>query len=145
RHTAADALSRRSHKQKEVEAQKKEEDIDDFVQASFEMIHARVNAVSVTEIREESLRILNSTYSEKFEKIAHYLTTLQRSKNMSRKKFAVFKKKTLTFTVKDDQLFRRVSKNISLRRVMNCQKKRKKIFRKLHAETSHREREDINS
>ncbi len=77
RHTAADALFHRSHTQEEIETQKNEKDIDDIPQMFFKMIHAHVNALNVMNVREEKLRILNNTYSEKFEKIIHYLMILQ--------------------------------------------------------------------
>ena len=142
------ALSRRSQTEKKTARQKKEVNIDEFVQASFDLIHARVHSirfVSDDENFSTRSRILDRFYSNESERIAQYLTTLVRSKNMSDKEFDSFRKKAVKFLIEDEHLFRRASKNISLRRVIDCSEQRKKILRKLHDETEHREREETNS
>jgi Integrase zinc binding domain len=90
------------------------------------------------EDEDESLR---SGYSEESMRIATWLTTLHRPAELSTKEFMKFKANALKFMVRDGHLFRRASKNVPLRRVVDDKKDRKKILRALHEDCGHRGRE----
>jgi hypothetical protein len=62
---------------------------------------------------------------------------------MTVKEFRVFKNEILRFRVEREHLFRRNSKNVSSRRIVNRLKDRFRIIQKLHDESEHRDREDI--
>jgi hypothetical protein len=70
-------------------------------------------------IDDKSSFILVFDYSEKSQKIVIYLFTLRKLAEMNQKKFNKFKKKTLKVKLQNDQLFRRNSKNVLFRRVVD--------------------------
>ena len=73
---AADALSRRPATDQELEAQRHNPDIDDFVQASIGNIQARVSPIDVDQDVTPP-RILHESYSDESEQLALYLSILQ--------------------------------------------------------------------
>jgi hypothetical protein len=85
---------------------------------------------------------LEVSYSEKSQNIAAYLTILRKPSDMTAKKFNIFKKKALKYKVQNRHLFRRNSKNVSLRRVIDDSEERFRIIQQLHDENDHREREE---
>jgi hypothetical protein len=141
KHTAADGLSRRPATQEEELAQRNEQDIDDFVQGQIGCIMARVNPVSSNAPETEIPRILDDSYSDESERIATYLSTLQRPPELSRSEYASFRKKAVKFLVEGQHLFRRASKNSPLRRVVDDHDLRHEILQQLHDETGHKGRE----
>lgn len=58
------------------------------------------------------------------------------------KKFSTFKKNALTFKIQNDHLFKRNSKNVLLRKVIDDMQKRLRILKHLHDESEYRDRED---
>jgi hypothetical protein len=100
-----------------------------------------VFSVSIAE--EESSFILVSEYFEKSRKIVVYLFTLRKSSEMTLKEFNKFKKKVLRFKLQRDQLFRRNSKNVFMKRVIDDFEERQRILKQLHDESDHRDRENI--
>jgi hypothetical protein len=63
---------------------------------------------------------------------------------MSLKEFNKFKKKALKFKLQKDQLFRRNSKNVLMKRMIDDLEERQRILKQLHDENDHRDKEDIN-
>ena len=132
KHTAADGLSRRPAAAHEVEDL---EDIDDFIAAELNSI--RINPMAL----DTSISPLHEGYSEKSVQIAFYLTTFQKPTGMTLKEFNQFKKKALRYKVQDRHLFRRNSKNVPLRRVIDRQADKDRILQHLHDESGHRGQE----
>ena len=93
--------------------------------------------------KELKKEILTTEYFDKFKIIAKYLTTLQKSSKMTRKKFRKFKKKTLSFKIQEEHFFRRNNKNILMRQVINSLEKRLQILTALHDKSDHREKKEI--
>jgi hypothetical protein len=62
---------------------------------------------------------------------------------MSLKEFNKFKKKALKFKLQKDQFFRRNSKNVLMKRVIDDFEERQRILKQLHDENDHRDKEDI--
>ncbi len=139
KHIAADDLSRKSLSSNDLKKVAEEKDIDDWVDAQLNCV--RVFSVSIAE--KESSFILISEYSEKSRKIVVYLFTLRKSSEMTLKEFNKFKKKALRFKLQRDQLFRRNSKNVSMKRVIDDFEERQRILKQLHDESDHRDKEDI--
>ena len=110
KHSAADGLSRRPYNSTEKREGAVEQDVDDFVDAEL-------NLISVCPIvAEEStdMDVLDSSYS------ARYLTTMAWPLDVpSGKKFRLLKREAMMFLVKNKHLFRRASKNVPLRRVVD--------------------------
>ena len=104
-----------------------------------------VRSISVKETSEKreeeekksEKKILTAKYFDKSKTIAKYLTTLQKSSKMTKKKFRKFKKKTLNFKIQEEHFLRRNSKNILMRRVMNSLEERLQILTALHDESDH--------
>jgi hypothetical protein len=101
----------------------------------------RVFSVSIAE--EKLFSILIFEYFEKSQKMVVYLFTLRKSFEMSLKEFNKFKKKALRFKLQRDQFFRRNSKNVFMRRVIDDFEERQRILKQLHDESDHRDKEDI--
>ncbi len=101
----------------------------------------RVFFVFVAE--DESFSILISEYFEKSQKIVVYLLTLRKFFEMSLKEFNKFKKKILKFKFQKNQFFRRNSKNVFMRRVIDDFEKRQRILKQFHDENDHRDKKNI--
>ena len=135
KHTAADGLSRRPHTKADLAEAEAEPDIDEFILAELNCL--RVSPISV----DEPIPILQEGYTELSRKIATYLTTLRRPADMTIKEFNAFKKRALKFKVQDNHLFRRNSKNVPMRRVVDNLVERQNILQQLHDESGHKGRE----
>ena len=135
KHTAADGLSRRPHTQQEQEEIAREVDIDEWIEA--ELGSLRMYPATLT----DEGRVLEESYSEKSEEIAKYLLTLRKPPGMGTKEFRKWRKEALKYKVQDRHLFRRNTKNIPLRRVIDDIKEQEEIMISLHDETGHRGRE----
>jgi hypothetical protein len=94
-------------------------------------VNAQLDCVRVcfVFVDDEFSFILVFDYFEKFEKIVVYLSTLRKSVEMNQKKFNKFKKKVLRFKLQNNQFFRRNSKNVSLRRIVDDLKKQQLILK----------------
>jgi hypothetical protein len=139
KHIAADDLFRKSLSSNDLKKAAEKKNIDDWVDAQLSCV--RVFFVSIVE--EESSSILIFEYFEKSQKIVVYLFTLRKSFEMSLKEFNKFKKKVLKFKLQRDQFFRRNSKNVFMRRVIDDFEKRQRILKQFHDENDHRDRKDI--
>ncbi len=84
---------------------------------------------SVSIVEKESFFILTSEYSEKSQKIAVYLFTLRKSSEMTLKEFNKFKKKALRFKLQKNQFFRRNSKNVFMRQIVDEFEERRRILK----------------
>ena len=132
KHTAADGLSRRPRTASDDIDEENAEDIDDFIDAQLNSI--RVFPIDVDPV-------LEGEYSEQSWKIAQYLATLQRPSDMDRKEFRSFQQRALKYQVIHRQLFRRASKNVSVRRVIDSEEDRRHILQEMYNESGHRGRE----
>ena len=110
-------------------------DIEDFILAELNCL--RVSPVS---IHQETL-VLQDGYSDLSRKIITYLTKLRKPSEMNSKEFNTFEKQAFTFKVQDQHLFRRNSKNVPMRRVIDRLVERQTILQKLHDESGHKGRE----
>ena len=113
--TAADELFRRSREFSNDIDEIHEKNINDFIDDQFNCV--RVCPLRVNENDDEQL--LKNEYSEEFQRIIYYLITLARSNHLDRKEFRKFKNWALQFLVRDRHLFKRINKNVSLRRVID--------------------------
>ena len=115
RHTAADKLSRKSCEFSNDIDEVHKKNIDDFIDDQF--ICMRICSMQINENDDE--QSLKNKYFEKFQRIVHYLITLTRFNHLNRKKFRKFKNWVLQFLVRNRHLFRRVNKNILLRKIID--------------------------
>ena len=139
RYTATDELFRRSRKLSNDIDEVHEKNIDDFINDQLNCV--RICSMRVNENDDE--QSLKNEYSEKFQRIVHYLITLARPNHLNRKKFRKFKNWALQFLVRDRHLFRRVNKNVLLRKIIDKAENQAIILKQLHNENEHREREEI--
>lgn len=119
----------------DLEEAEAELDIDEFILAELNCL--RVSPVTV----DEPTPILQEGYTELSRKIATYLTTLRRPAEMSRKEFNTFKNQALKSKVQDNHLFRRNSKNVPMRCVVDNPIERQTILQQLQDESGHKGRE----
>jgi hypothetical protein len=139
KHTAADDLFRKSSSFNNFKKVAEKKNIDDWMNIQLDCV--RVFFVFVAE--DESFSILISEYFEKSQKIVVYLLTLRKFFEMSLKEFNKFKKKILKFKFQKNQFFRRNSKNVFMRRVIDDFEKRQRILKQFHDESDHRNKENI--
>ena len=151
KHGAADALSRRPPTKDDIEREKHEIDIDDFIESALNCIRVgdvwiNVAAGSVVEEEldeeeEEDEDHLDGYWTEESHAIAHFLKTLRKPPGLDRKAFRGFKAKALRFQVSERTLFRRATKNTPQRRVVDDTSSRTEILKSLHDELGHKGRE----
>jgi hypothetical protein len=125
KHTDADDLFKKSSSFNDLKKVAEVKNIDDWVNTQLDCV--RVFFVSIAE--KESSFILIFEYSEKSQKIVVYLFTLRKSSEMTLKKFNKFKKKALKFKLQKDQFFRRNSKNVFMRRIVDDFEERRRILK----------------
>ena len=87
RHTATDELFRRSRESSNNIDKVYEKNIDDFINDQLNCV--RVCSMRINENDDE--QFLKNEYSEKSQRIIHYLITLAKFKHLNRKKFCKFK------------------------------------------------------
>jgi len=97
--------------------------------------HVTINKFSLIMI---SVLNFNSNYSKEQKQIARYLTTLKRFADIKNKKFIKFKTKILQYLVQKVKLFWWISKNMSIKRIINNINEQKEIVRALHDQTNHK-------
>jgi reverse transcriptase-like protein/integrase-like protein len=90
---------------------------------------------------ENTLDPLNESYTESSQKIARYLTTLERPIDLGRTEFRQLVKRSANYSVRDRQLWRSASKSYPPRLVVDSQGDKAKIMRELHDKTGHAGRE----
>ena len=112
-----------------------DENINDFIDEQFNCV--RVCFVQINE--KKNKRFLKDEYSENSQKIAHYFIILFWSNEINRKKFYKFKNWILQFFVRDKHLFKRINKNVLLRKIINDAKNQIIILKQFHDENEHRE------
>ncbi len=139
KHTAADDLFRKSSSFNDLKKVAEEKNIDDWVNTQLDC----VRVFFVFAAKDELSSILISEYFEKSQKIVVYLFTLRKFSEMSLKEFNKFKKKILRFKLQRDQFFRRNSKNVSMRRVIDDFEERQRILKQFHDENDHRDKKNI--
>ena len=139
RHIAADEFFRRSRELSNDIDEVHEKNIDDFIDDQLNCV--RICSMRVNENDDE--QSLKNEYSEKFQRIVHYLITLARPNHLNRKKFRKFKNWALQFLVRDRHLFKRVNKNVLLRKIIDKTENQVIILKQLHNKDEHRKREEI--
>ncbi len=139
KHTVADDLFRKSSSSNDLKKVAEEKNIDDWINTQLDCV--RVFSISTAE--EELSSILISEYFEKSQKIVVYLFTLRKFSEMSLKEFNKFKKEALRFKLQKNQFFRRNSKNVLMKRVIDDLEERQRILKQLHDESDHRDKKDI--
>ena len=150
KNTAADGLSRRARHPSDDVDDALEEDIDEWVLAQMDPMQInKVGKVRKAGRAESSLSLaqqkelpLRGQYSEESQRIARFLTTVERPPEMEDPKaFYRFKKKALYYTVVDGQLYRRGGKGQPMRLVVDSPEERRKVISSCHNELGHKGRE----
>jgi hypothetical protein len=84
---------------------------------NIQLNYVRVFSVAIA--KKELFSILAFEYFEKSQKIVVYLFTLRKFSEMSLKEFNKFKKKVFKFKFQRNQFFRRNSKNVFMKRMID--------------------------
>jgi hypothetical protein len=150
KHTAADGLSRRPRTASDDIDEAHEVDIDDWIEGElFSDTFAQLNAMSISPVsvaREDGIDVddglpLQEGYSDDSQRIAKFLVTLTRPKEMSTKEFRHFKAQALRYQVDQRQLWRRSTKTYPRRLVLDSTEARSEVLHALHDELGHKGRE----
>ena len=165
KHLVADGLSRRPWTAEDDESS--EESVEEFLDSQFMVVgvhfagarltvapgaisnrNRQIDLPGVTpgsstnpeQPEEDSGSVLNpaSEYSEKHERFAIYLATLRRPGGLNARQFTKFKKEALKFLVRDGELFRRGSKNVPMRRVIDKEEQAQEIITYQHDYSGHK-------
>lgn len=138
KHGAPDGLSRRPPSPTNSSNESlSEEDFDARILADLSLIVARINPL----VESESDRILDAIFSDESEKIARWLTRLQKPPGLVGSSLTAFKKKACKHLVQDDQLYRRRRTGEQPALVIDDLERRRAILRACHEELGHRGRE----
>ena len=87
KHTAINELSRKLREFSNDIDDIHEKNVDNFINDQFNCVRVCLMRVN----KNDDEQFLKDEYSEKFQKIVHYLITLARSSRLDRKKFRKFK------------------------------------------------------
>ena len=87
KYTAADKLFRRFRESSNDIDEIHEKNIDDFIDDQLNCVQVCLMQIN----KNDNEQFLKNEYSEKSQKIVHYLITLARSSHLNRKKFRKFK------------------------------------------------------
>ena len=141
KHSAADALSRKPWAESDA-LDDAEPDIDEYVEQELfgsMAIFAAAGRRGRAQRASEPSRALNpdSVYSDFHLQVADYLTTLRRPKTIPKNQFSRFRKKALKYCVQEGELFRRGTKNMPLRRVVDGEPERQEVIESLHDQHGH--------
>jgi len=143
KHQAADALSQWPLTDNDNQSNK---DVKEFLNSQLFhfSVHAYLISTGHAAVNKFSLItffILNFdlNYLKKQKQIAQYLITLKCSAHINDKKFMKFKMKTLQYLVQKTELFQCVSKNMSIKRVVNNVDEQQEIIESLHNQTGYKE------
>ena len=98
-----------------------EKNINNFINEQLNCV--RVYSIVIS--KEFKNNSLNIEYKKNSQEIVKYLIILKFSRDINRKKFLKFKLKILKFLIREKYLFKRVNRNIFLRRVIKDEKNRK--------------------
>jgi hypothetical protein len=139
KHIVADDLFKKSSSFNDLKKVVKKKNVDDWMNTQLDC----VRVFSVFAAENELFLILTFEYFEKSLKIVVYLFTLRKFFEMSLKEFNKFKKKILKFKLQRNQFFRRNSKNVSMRRVIDDLEERQRILKQFHDESDHRDKKNI--
>ena len=115
RHTATDEFFWKFYELLNNIDEVHEENINDFINDQLNCV--RICSVRINENDDE--QFLKNEYSEKFQRVAHYLITLARPSHLNWKELRKFKNWVLQFLVRDRHLFRQVNKNILLWKIID--------------------------
>jgi hypothetical protein len=129
KNVVADALSRYPKPKGWEAPDKPEDDVEEFIE----------NLIANVESGKPPApgRVLRDEYSEESEEYAVFLTTA-RAPRMPRNKLPGWKKFALNFFVRDGYLFRKTSRNVAIRRVIDDNDLRTAAVWEIHRQIGHR-------
>ncbi len=81
---------------------------------------------------------LLSYYLKESQKIARFIITLKRLKNIIRKDFYKFKNKAIGYSVIKKELYKKSSKNMLMQLIVDFKEKRKKVISNCYKELGHK-------
>ena len=137
KHIVADELFRRFFIEEKRQTINKKMNIDEWIELKLK------NLRMFFVILLTKKRILKNKYFDKSKKIIRYFMTLQKPSEMNTKKFRKWKTDVFKFKIQNRHFFRRNSKNIFMRRVINNFEE-KKILKNLHNEIEHRKKKNVS-
>jgi hypothetical protein len=140
KNSVANALSRYPMPDDLVPPKEPEDDVEGFVGNMIEHISQCFN-MTATPAPSPS-RVLSSEYSDESEAIAVFLTTGKVPKSVPRQGPRAWKKKALTPHVTNSLLFKKASRNVAVRRVVDDPNIQVAAIEEIHMELRH---QGINS
>ena len=137
KYTVADGLSRKPPRLSDIWERDNKEDINDWVDAQINTFY--VFPVEVLN-KEEDLLYLG--YSEEHQEYGKFLLNgMKKPPYLKGKDWTKFRLEALKFIVRDRHLFRRATKNVSIRRVLDKDKERQQVLEECHDRAGHPRKE----
>ncbi|CAI6342054.1 unnamed protein product [Periconia digitata] len=137
-----DALSRMPQDDDFEPPMEPDDDLEAFLDHTLsEHVAVEINGAFLAaagERTEAAGRYLDEWYSEESEQIAQYLTTLRTPRGMDPRKARAWRKNALTFFAKDGHLFKKSSRNMAIRRVVDHPSLRVLLIWEIHRQIGHR-------
>lgn len=131
KNVVADALSRYPKPDDWVPPEEPEDDLEEF-------IDHMIGSMEEEPLPIGAARVLKHEYSEQSEQVAQFLVNLKVPKGMTPKELRAWKKRALNFFVRDRALFRKTSRNVAIRRVVDDTDIRSQTIWSTHETTGHR-------
>lgn len=130
KNVVADALSRYPKPEGWDQPDETEDDLEDFIENLISNIE--------TPAAKAPERVLNQEYSEDSERIAKFLTTGRAPRSVPQNSLRAWKKRALNFFVREGYLFRKTSRNVAIRRVVDDDDLRVAAIWEIHRQIGHR-------
>lgn len=135
RNVIPDALSRYPQPEGWTPPKEDEDDLEPFIDKILDK-HEEVNLVMAAE--EGRLRVLAEDYEEASEEIAVFLQTLQRPRRLRGIELRRWTKNAAKFFVRDRYLFRKATKAMPVRRVLDGDDLQAAVIQEIHEQLGHK-------
>ncbi|RAQ98663.1 putative gag-pol poly protein [Stemphylium lycopersici] len=131
KNVVADALSRYPKPEGSEPPEETEDDLEEFIDHMIGNVNAPALPVS-------HARLLRQEFSEASEQYAQFLVNLKSPKGMQSRELRAWKKRALNFFVRDGILFKKTSRNIAIRRVVDDKDLQTAAVWNVHQQIGHR-------
>lgn len=134
RHRGPDGLRRRPQSERDSPERVS---IDEEIESGMNAIRARLYSVDTAGRTD---RVLDPSHSAHSERIAKYMTSLERPEQMKGMEWTGFKTEALKFIVDGDQLYRQGERGVPFRRVIDMPNEGHRMMSGMHDECGHKGR-----
>ena len=133
KHTTVDSLSRKPPGPSDIRQIEEGEDIDEWINQQI-----NISDWMVCPVETEDGNILEDMYTERHQAVGRYLLDgMQRPEGLKGREWTKFRQYALKFVVRGGHLFKKATKNVPLRRVINIEEEIKEVLDACHEQQGH--------